>query len=55
MLVAALAPAGSTEDAGLALVRVRVESADQATFLLTHFDEAHNHHNGFVELPLWPG
>jgi hypothetical protein len=55
VLVAALAPAGGTEDARLALVRVRVESADQATFLLTHFDETHNHHNGFVELLLWPG
>jgi hypothetical protein len=55
VLVAALAPAGGTQDAGLALVRVRAESADQATFLLTHFDETHNHHNGFVELLLWPG
>jgi hypothetical protein len=55
LLVAALAPAGGAEGAELALVRVRVQSADQATFLLSHFDETHNHHDGFVELLLWPG
>ncbi|MGH2818771.1 MAG: M14 family zinc carboxypeptidase [Actinomycetota bacterium] len=55
LLIAALAPAGGTEEAVLALVRVRAASADQAAFLLTHFDETHNHHDGFVELLLWPG
>jgi hypothetical protein len=55
LLIAALAPTGVTEEAQLALVRVRVVSADQAAFLLTHFDETHNHHHGFVELLLWPG
>jgi hypothetical protein len=53
--VAALAPAGGTEEAALALVRVQVSSADQADFLLTHFDETHNHRDGSVELLLWPG
>jgi Zinc carboxypeptidase len=55
LLIAALAPTGGTKGAQLALVRVRVVSADQAAFLLTHFDETHNHHDGFVELLAWPG
>jgi hypothetical protein len=55
LLIAALAPTGGTDEARLALVRVRVTSADQAAFLLTHFDETHNHHHWFVELLLWPG
>jgi hypothetical protein len=55
LLIAALAPTGVTEEAQLALVRVRVVSADQAAFLLTRFDETHNHHHGFLELLLWPG
>ena len=55
LLIAAPAPTGGTEEAQLALARVRVDSADQAAFLLTHFDETHNHHHGFVELLLWPG
>jgi hypothetical protein len=55
LLIAALAPTSDTEEARLALARGRVDSADQAAFLLTHFDETHNHHHGFVELLLWPG
>jgi zinc carboxypeptidase len=55
LLIAALAPTGGTKEARLALARVRVDSADQAAFLLTHFDETHNHHHGLVELLLWPG
>jgi hypothetical protein len=55
VLVAALARPGATDEAVLKLARVRVVSAERAAFLLSNFDETHNHHDGFVELLLWPG
>ena len=54
-LLAALAPIGQTATQTLALVRVKVESPEQAAFLMTNFDESHNHSNEEIELVLWPG
>lgn len=54
-LVGAFAPIGRTEGNALALVRVAITSRAQAQYLLTHFDETHNHGDGHIELLLWPG
>ena len=54
-LVAAFAPVAKTDTPKLALVRVQYETQDQAQYLLTHFDETHNHSASEVELLLWPG
>ena len=37
------------------LVRVHVHSADEAAYLMSHFDETHNHSAHEIELLLWPG
>lgn len=55
LLVAALAPLGRTDAATLSLVRVRVDSPAEAGYLMSHFDETHNHGPNEVELLLWPG
>ena len=55
LLVAALAPLGRTDAAVLSLVRVRVDSPSEAGYLMSHFDETHNHAPNEVELLLWPG
>ena len=55
LLVAALAPLGRTDAAVLSLVRVRVDSASDAAYLMSHFDETHNHGPNEIELLLWPG
>lgn len=54
-LVTAIAPVGRTDENLVQLVRVKVTSADQAAYLMTHFDESHNHGHGEIELVLWPG
>ncbi|HJR44891.1 MAG TPA: M14 family metallopeptidase [Actinomycetota bacterium] len=55
LLVMAFMPLGRTDTARPTLVRVFVESAEQAGYLLSSFDETHNHSHGEVELLLWPG
>ncbi|MEA2446640.1 MAG: hypothetical protein QOK47_277 [Actinomycetota bacterium] len=55
LLVLALAPVARSDDARPMIVRVSVDSAADAAFLMTHFDETHNHGNGEIELLLWPG
>ena len=55
LLVMAFSPLGRTDTARPMLVRVAVESAEQAGYLLSSFDETHNHGHGEVELLLWPG
>ena len=55
MLVAAFAPGARTDTAKLALVRVHVDSAADAAYLMNNFDESHNHSEGEIELVLWPG
>jgi hypothetical protein len=55
LLVVSLSPVGRTDTARLMLVRVEVDSLNQAGRLLSGFDETHNHAHGEVELLLWPG
>lgn len=54
-LAALLAPAARTDTITLALVRVQVDSPEQANFLFENYDETHNHSAGEIELLLWPG
>jgi hypothetical protein len=55
LLVAAVAPLARTDPSVLSLVRVSVESPEQAAYLMSNFDESHNHGPDEVELVLWPG
>jgi hypothetical protein len=55
LLVISVSPIGRADPSRLMLVRVSVESAEQAGYLLSSFDETHNHDHGEVELLLWPG
>jgi opacity protein-like surface antigen len=57
-LVAAMAPVGRTEGGAqeaLMLARVQVENRGVADYLMSNFDETHNHRPGVIELLLWPG
>jgi Zinc carboxypeptidase len=57
-LIAAMAPIGHTENGAqetLKLVRVQVDSRSAADYLMSNFDETHNHSVGVIELLLWPG
>jgi hypothetical protein len=54
-LVAAFAPGARTSTPTLALVRVSVDSPADAAYLMSNFDESHNHSAGEIELLLWPG
>ena len=54
-LLAALAPTARTDENLLQLVRVRVTSPEQAAFLMSHFDESHNHSDTEIEIVAWPG
>jgi hypothetical protein len=55
LLVMALAPVARTDESTLKIARVQVSSSADAAYLFNHFDETHNHQDGFVELLLWPG
>jgi Zinc carboxypeptidase len=55
LLVLALGPSGSTATSRPTLVRVHVDSMQEAAYLLGYFDETHNHTPDEVELLLWPG
>lgn len=55
LLLASLAPVGRADGNRQMLVRVEVESATQAAYLMSYFDETHNHSDGEIELLLWPG
>lgn len=55
LLVGSLAPLGRTDAARPMIVRVSVDSAEEAAYFLSNFDETHNHGDGEVELLLWPG
>lgn len=54
-LVAALAPVSHGDTSALAVVRVHVASDEQAAYLMSNFDETHNHGHDEIELLLWPG
>lgn len=55
LLSATLAPAARTDTPKLALVRVHVDSPAEAAWLMSNFDETHNHAEREIELLLWPG
>jgi hypothetical protein len=55
LLVAAFAPLGRTDSSVLSIVRVRVDSPAEAGYLMSNFDETHNHGPNEIELLLWPG
>ncbi len=55
LLLASVAPIARTDDSMMSLVRVKVDSPEQAAYLMSHFDESHNHADQEIELLLWPG
>jgi murein tripeptide amidase MpaA len=55
LLVLSITPIGRTDTARPMIVRVTVDSADDAAILMGNFDETHNHAEGVIELLLWPG
>ncbi|HWL64537.1 MAG TPA: M14 family metallopeptidase, partial [Actinomycetota bacterium] len=55
VLLSAFVPVGRTDSARPMLVRVHPSNALEAEFLMSHFDETHNHGRGQIELLLWPG
>lgn len=57
LLLAALTPIGRTDTAVLSIVHVQTADLDDGTigYLMTHFDETHNHGRDYIELLLWPG
>lgn len=57
-LIAGVAPVGRTENgaqAAMMIARVKVSSSETADYLVSNFDETHNHRPGVIELLLWPG
>jgi hypothetical protein len=55
LIVGSTTPMARTDPATLALVRVRPASAAEAAWLMTSFDETHNHRDGWIEILAWPG
>ncbi len=55
LLIGSLAPVGHTDTARPMLVRVTVDSQQEAAYYLSSFDETHNHGHDEIELLLWPG
>ena len=55
LLLAAFVPGAQTETPKLAIVRVHVTAEEDIRYLMTAFDETHNHSEGEIELLLWPG
>ena len=55
LVVLALAPVGRTDVSRPMLVAAHPASEAEAAYLMTHFDETHNHSPGTIELLLWPG
>ncbi|MEA2432790.1 MAG: hypothetical protein QOG54_247 [Actinomycetota bacterium] len=55
LLVAAIAPVAHTDTTRLSLARVRYDSPAEAGFLLSNYDETHNHSMTEIEIVAWPG
>jgi hypothetical protein len=56
LLLVSLVPMARTEGrARPMIVRVHVDSEKDAAYLMSHFDETHNHGRNEIELLLWPG
>lgn len=54
-VLATFAPVGRSDESVLKLVRARPGNATEAGYLMSHFDETHNHYDGEVEILAWPG
>lgn len=54
-LLATFAPIGRSDEGVLKLVRARPGDAAEAGYLMSHFDETHNHYDGEIEILAWPG
>jgi hypothetical protein len=55
LIVLALAPVGRTDISRPMIVVAHPSSDAEAAFLMSHFDETHNHAPGEIELLIWPG
>ena len=57
MLILALAPIARTDTTVLSIVHVDVTDLEDSTvaYLMSHFDETHDHGTDHIELLLWPG
>ena len=55
LLVATVAPVAHTDPTRLSLVRVHYDTRAQAGFLMSNFDETHNHSASEIEIVAWPG
>ncbi|MBW3594620.1 MAG: zinc carboxypeptidase [Actinobacteria bacterium] len=55
VIVLGLAPIGHTDTARPMIVVAHPDSDAQAAFLMSNFDETHNHAPGEIELLIWPG
>ncbi|MFN2526844.1 MAG: M14 family metallopeptidase [Actinomycetota bacterium] len=55
IVVAALAPMARTSDFVQAIVRVKVTTPAQGSFINATFDETHVYDPGYVHILLWPG
>jgi hypothetical protein len=54
-LLAALVPQARTDEAVLKLVHATPRNAAEASYLMSRFDETHNHGDGDIEILAWPG
>ncbi|MGH2756989.1 MAG: M14 family metallopeptidase [Actinomycetota bacterium] len=54
-LVATFAPLGRSDEAVLKLVRATPRNQTEASYLMSYFDETHNHYDGEIEILAWPG
>ena len=55
LIVLALAPTGRTDTARPMIVVAHPASQSETAYLMSNFDETHNHAPGEIELLLWPG
>ncbi|MFN2526846.1 MAG: M14 family metallopeptidase [Actinomycetota bacterium] len=55
LLLAGLSGVSRGDESRFSIVRIEPSSRQEAAFLLSAFDETHNHRDGYVELLLWPG
>ena len=54
-LLATFAPVGRSDEQVLTLVRARPGTEAEAAYLMSYFDETHNHYDGEIEILAWPG
>jgi hypothetical protein len=54
-LLATFAPLGRSDEGVLKLVRATPRNEAEASYLMSYFDETHNHYGGEIEILAWPG